>query len=69
MLDCSVPDFAPAPGIRSYRVSLLMLYLLAIRLAEVNGRLTQEQAGQMREREGHRGCHRGHYPGDRGAHP
>ena len=50
VLDCSVPDFAPAPGIRSYRVSLLMLYLLAIRLAEVNGRLTQDQAGQMRER-------------------
>jgi len=49
VLDCSVPDFAPAPGIRSYRVSLLMLYLLAIRLAEVNGRLTQDQAGQMRE--------------------
>src|ERR687894_3063069 len=42
VLDCAVPDFAPAPGIRSYRVSLLMLYLLAIRLAEVNGRLTQD---------------------------
>jgi glucosamine--fructose-6-phosphate aminotransferase (isomerizing) len=49
VLDCSVPDFAPAPGIRSYRVSLLVLYLLAIRLAEVSGRLTQVQAGQMRE--------------------
>jgi glucosamine--fructose-6-phosphate aminotransferase (isomerizing) len=49
LFDCTVPNFAPAPGIRSYRVSLLMLYLLAIRLAEVNGRLTQDQAGQMRE--------------------
>ncbi|MDF3018349.1 MAG: put [Thermomicrobiales bacterium] len=49
VLDCTVPDFVPAPGIRSYRVSLLMLYLLAIRLAEVSGRLTQDQAGQMRE--------------------
>lgn len=49
VLDCTVPDFAPAPGIRTYRVSLLMLYLLAIRLAEVSGRLTQDQAGQMRE--------------------
>ena len=49
VLDCTVPDFAPAPGVRSYRVSLLMLYLLAIRLAEVSGRLTQDQAGQMRE--------------------
>jgi len=47
--DCTVPDFAPAPGIRSYRVSLLVLYLLAIRLAEVSGRLTQDQAGQVRE--------------------
>jgi glutamine---fructose-6-phosphate transaminase (isomerizing) len=49
IFDCTVPDFAPAPGIRSYRVSLLVLYLLAIRLAEVSGRLTQDQAGQMRE--------------------
>jgi glucosamine--fructose-6-phosphate aminotransferase (isomerizing) len=49
VFDCTVPDFAPAPGIRSYRVSLLVLYLLAIRLAEVSGRLTQDQAGQVRE--------------------
>lgn len=49
VLDCTVPDFAPAPGIRSYRVSLLMLYLLAIRLAEVSGRLTQDQANQKRQ--------------------
>ncbi len=50
VFDCSVPDFAPAPGIRSYRVSLLMLYLLAIRLAEVKGRLTQDQANEQRQR-------------------
>ncbi len=49
LFDCTVPDFAPAPGVRSYRVSLLVLYLLAIRLAEVSGRLTQDQAGRMRE--------------------
>jgi glucosamine--fructose-6-phosphate aminotransferase (isomerizing) len=49
VFDCTVPDFAPAPGIRSYRVSLLVLYLLAIRLAEVSGRLTQDQASQMRK--------------------
>ncbi|MCC7021771.1 MAG: SIS domain-containing protein [Thermomicrobiales bacterium] len=49
VFDCSVPDFAPAPGIRSYRVSLLMLYLLAIRLAEVKGRLTQDQANEQRQ--------------------
>jgi glucosamine--fructose-6-phosphate aminotransferase (isomerizing) len=49
MFDCKIPDFAPAPGIRSYRVSLLALYLLAIHLAEVNGRLTQDAANAMRD--------------------
>ena len=46
---CKVPDFAPAPGVRSYRVSLLALYLLAIRLAEVRGRMTQDQASAVRQ--------------------
>ena len=47
-----------------------MLYLLAIRLAEVSGRLTQDQAEQMREQlKGTRGCDRGHHPGDQGAQP
>jgi glucosamine--fructose-6-phosphate aminotransferase (isomerizing) len=49
MLDCTVPDFAFAPGVRSYRVSLLSLYLLAIRLAEIQGRLTQEEANALRQ--------------------
>lgn len=48
VLAAEVPDFAPAPGVRSYRVSLLSLYLLAIRLAEVRGRLTQDQANALR---------------------
>jgi glucosamine--fructose-6-phosphate aminotransferase (isomerizing) len=48
VLSCMVPDFAPAPGVRSYRVSLLALYLLAIRIAEIRGRLTQDQANAMR---------------------
>jgi glucosamine--fructose-6-phosphate aminotransferase (isomerizing) len=48
VLDCKVPDFAPAPGVRSYRISLLVLYLLAIRLAEVRGRMTQDQATDLR---------------------
>jgi glucosamine--fructose-6-phosphate aminotransferase (isomerizing) len=48
ILDCKVPDFAPAPGVRSYRMSLLALYLLAIRLAEVRGRITQDQATELR---------------------
>lgn len=49
VLDCSVPDFAFAPGVRSYRVSLLALYLLAIRLPEVRGRLTQDEANALRK--------------------
>src|SRR5262249_15283802 len=49
IFDCRVPEFAPAPGVRSYRVSLLALYLLAIRLAEVRGRLTQDQASAVRQ--------------------
>lgn len=48
VFDCKVPDAPPAPGVRSYRVSLMVLYLLAIHLAEVNGRLTQDQANAMR---------------------
>ena len=48
VLDCAVPDFPFAPGVRSYRVSLLALYLLAIRLAEVRGRLTQDEANALR---------------------
>jgi glucosamine--fructose-6-phosphate aminotransferase (isomerizing) len=48
ILGCVVPDFAPAPGVRSYRVSLMALYLLAIRIAEVRARLTQDQANHLR---------------------
>jgi glucosamine--fructose-6-phosphate aminotransferase (isomerizing) len=49
MLDCTIPSFAFAPGVRSYRISLLALYLLAIRLAEVAGRLSQDEANALRE--------------------
>lgn len=49
VLDCTVPESVPAPGIRSYRVSLMMLYLLAIHLAEVNGRITQDRANALRQ--------------------
>lgn len=48
MLDCRIPDFPFAPGVRSYRASLLALYTLAIHLAEVNGGITQEEANGMR---------------------
>jgi len=49
MLDCTIPDFVPSPGVRSYRISLLALYLLAIRLAEVGGKMTQDEANAMRQ--------------------
>lgn len=49
ILSAVVPDFAPAPGVRSYRISLLALYLLAIRIGEIRGRLTQDQANAMRK--------------------
>ncbi len=49
VFDCTVADFPFAPGVRSYRVSLLSLYLLAIRLAEVRGRLTQDEANAVRQ--------------------
>jgi glucosamine--fructose-6-phosphate aminotransferase (isomerizing) len=49
MFDCTVPPSVPAPGVRSYRVSLMVLYLLAIHLAEVNGRVTQDQANALRQ--------------------
>ncbi len=46
--DCTVAPSVPAPGVRSYRVSLMALYLLGIHLAEVNGRMTQDQANAER---------------------
>ncbi|GMV27789.1 MAG: glucosamine-6-phosphate deaminase [Phycisphaerae bacterium] len=49
ILDCSIPDFVFAPGVRSYRISLLALYLLAIRLGEVRGRYSQDQANALRQ--------------------
>jgi glucosamine--fructose-6-phosphate aminotransferase (isomerizing) len=48
MLDCTIPDFPFAPGVRSYRISLLALYLLAIRLAEVGARMSQDEANALR---------------------
>lgn len=49
VLDCRIPDFAWAPGVRSYRISLLALLLLAIRLGEVNERYSQGEANALRE--------------------
>lgn len=49
VLDCSIPEFPFAPGVRSYRMSLLALYLLAIRLGEVQDRYSQQEANALRQ--------------------
>ena len=43
VMDCTAPDFGPAPGVRSYRMSLLALYLLAIRFGEVKDLYSQDE--------------------------
>ncbi len=43
------PPFPPSPGIRSYILSLLGLYLLAIRFAELRGRATMDEAQALRQ--------------------
>ena len=48
ILDCTIPGHKPSPGVRSYRVSLLMLWLLAIRLGEVRGKLSKQEAAALR---------------------
>ena len=44
-----IPPFESAPGARSYLVSVLLLLLLAIRLGEVRGRYTMDQAMAYRD--------------------
>ena len=48
ILDCTVPDFIDFPGVRSYRVSLLVLYLIAIRIAEARDSITTNKAAELR---------------------
>ncbi len=49
VIDCTIPEFPFAPGVRSYRMSLLALYLLAIRLGEVQDRFSQDEAKILRQ--------------------
>ncbi|MEM7115168.1 MAG: SIS domain-containing protein [Chloroflexota bacterium] len=49
VMDCTAPDFVPAPGVRSYRMSLLALYLLAIRFGEVKDLYSQDEANALRQ--------------------
>ena len=49
-LPLTLPPFAAAPGVRSFFLSAQALYLLAIRIGEVRGRLTQQEAERLRTR-------------------
>lgn len=49
-VDCILPPMDRCPGVRSYRMSLLVMYLLGIHLAEVKGILSQRDSAQYRDR-------------------
>ncbi len=49
VVDCTIPEYPFAPGVRNYRMSLLALYLLAIRLGEVQHRYSQDEAARLRQ--------------------
>lgn len=49
ILDLNIPPFVSAPGTRSYLVSLMSLHLLAIRIGEVRGCYTMDQAMDYRK--------------------
>jgi glucosamine--fructose-6-phosphate aminotransferase (isomerizing) len=48
VIDCAIPDYPFAPGVRSYRMSLLALLLIAIQLGEAQQRLSSEEAANLR---------------------
>lgn len=49
ILKLDIPKFESAPGTRTYMVSVLALYLLAIRIGEVRGRYTMDVASARRK--------------------
>ncbi|MFN2220915.1 MAG: SIS domain-containing protein [Candidatus Promineifilaceae bacterium] len=49
VIDCTIPEYPFAPGVRNYRMSLLALYLLAIRLGEVQHRYSADDADRLRQ--------------------
>ena len=50
VLEVQTPPFEPeAPGIRSYVVAQITLYLLAIRISEVTGQITMAKSDAYRE--------------------
>lgn len=48
IVETNIPSFVSAPGVRSYVVSLLTLYLMAVRFGEVRGNLTADEAMILR---------------------
>jgi glucosamine--fructose-6-phosphate aminotransferase (isomerizing) len=48
VIEVDIPPFTPAPGVRSYIISLVALYLMAIRLGEVRGTHTADEAMTLR---------------------
>lgn len=49
VVDTSIPSFESAPGVRGYLASLEALLLLAIRIGEVRGKYTMDQANLYRK--------------------
>lgn len=49
VVDTSIPPFESAPGVRGYLASLEALLLLAIRIGEVRGKYTMDQANLYRK--------------------
>jgi glutamine---fructose-6-phosphate transaminase (isomerizing) len=47
-IDCSIPSYNHAPGVLSYQISLLSLYLIAIHFAEVREQMTMQEADKLR---------------------
>ncbi|MGD2078973.1 MAG: SIS domain-containing protein [Chloroflexota bacterium] len=49
VVDCTIPEYPFAPGVRNYRMSLLALYLLAIHLGEIQHRYLPDEADRLRQ--------------------
>ena len=47
-IEVTIPPFVASPGVRSYFISLLTLYLLAVRMGEVRGTYSADEAMTLR---------------------
>lgn len=48
IINCAIPDFPPSPGIRTYQISMLVLYLVGIQIATVQGKLSAKEAESLK---------------------